>query len=189
MKSLPILLSILCAISGSEKLFAEDFGKGWGEKSVENISGWIKEFDHVEAVVYNPSEKNPEEPPVLEGKLHKGVASAWTKRLTPEQTKGLISFITGKRKNSGDGSGCYLPHHGFIFYDKDSKIVGYLAICFMCGGYSSSPENGLSIPWDLAGIKKLTEELGLPTFQEGDEASDFFANRKKLERGPEKAEK
>lgn len=187
MKPLHLLLLILAAFPLPGTTSAEELGEAWGGKSVENISAWIKGFDHVEAVVYNPSEKNPEEPPVIDGRLHEGVAKAWTKRLTPEQTVRLISFITGKRKDSGAAAGCYLPHHGFIFYDKDSKIVGHLAICFGCGNYRSSPKEDLSRPWDLGGLSALTTELGLPMFRKPDEATAFFSNKEKLERGPEAA--
>jgi hypothetical protein len=185
MKPFPLLLFLLIAFSLPGTSSAEELGEAWGAKSVENIGGWIKEFDHVEAVVYHPSEKNPAEPPVLDGKPSKGIAKAWTKRLTPEQTGRLVSFITGKRKSSGDAAACYLPHHGFIFYDKDSKIVGHLAICFMCGNYRPSPKEGLSHPWDLGGLSALITELGLPMFRKPDEVTAFFADKEKLERGPE----
>lgn len=124
---------------------------------------------------------------MIEGKLHEGVAKAWTKRLTAGQTERLVSFITGDRGSSGIGTMCYLPHHGFIFYDKDSKIVGHLAICFMCAKYYPSPAEGLSSVWDLPGIRKLATELGLPMFPTPPGATAFFADKEKLERGPEKS--
>lgn len=169
-----------------EMATAEAFGEDGGVRVAKDISGWIKDFDHVEATVYNPSKENPEEPPVINGKLHAGAAKAWTKKLTPGQTDVLISCITGEHDDDG-GAGCFLPHHGFIFYDKDSKILGYLCICFMCGNYHAHPEKGLSAPWDLGSIRKLATDLGLPMLNHPDEWAAFFADKAKLERGPEKA--
>lgn len=147
----------------------------------KDISGWIGDYEYVEVVLYN-SEPPHGTPLVSSGKLNKGVAKAWTKRLSPEEVALLTTYITGKREPK-DGAACYIPHHGFVFYGKDSKILGHLEICFMCERYYSLPRRGLATNWDLAGLKALVTKKGLPHFNHPDEWAAFFANKELVGKG------
>ena len=151
----------------------------------EDSKQWIADFDHVEVVLYNSEVPSPGDFLVHEGKFHKGLAEAWTQRLTAEQIDVLVSAITGKHQPVG-GALCYIPHHGFVFYDKDSKILGHVEICFMCGNYYSMPRKGLSRDWDLSKLGTLVRELGLPMFNSPDKWKTFFADKEMLASGPEK---
>ncbi len=161
----------------------EYFGENWGQGFIaKDMSGWITDFEYVEVVVYDSMPPNKESPVVAE-KLNDSVAKAWTKRLTPEEVTLLTTFITGKREDDGS-SGCdYDPHHGFVFYGKDSKILGYIEICFMCRSYRWSPQGELSSHWDLEGLSALVAKKGLPTFKHPDEWAKFFADKELVKKG------
>jgi hypothetical protein len=124
---------------------------------------------------------------VESGEVHKGVDQASTKRLTPEQVAQLTSLVTGKHKPKSGGFCGYDPHHGFIFYGKDSKILGHLEICFRCSDNRSDPPKGLSHSWDFHGLEQLVVKLGLPVFRDPKDWEKFFADRKaiKPQAGPE----
>lgn len=93
--------------------------------------------------------------------------------LSQAQVDRLLVWVRN-RKNLGSGSACWLPHHGFVFYDAAGVPVAELAVCFMCEMMSSSPaipgarhdgetgaRYGLS-PKGTAELRLLCEELGLP---------------------------
>ncbi len=59
-------------------------------------------------------------------------------------------------------SDCHIPHHIFLFYNKDGKIINYIQVCFRCSSTLIKPssydgENGL----DYITIAKICGELEL----------------------------
>ena len=56
---------------------------------------------------------------------------------------------------------CYNPHHAFVFFDAEEKILGSVDICFMCSDYVSS-HDGFARHLDYAGLRKLFTELEIP---------------------------
>lgn len=57
---------------------------------------------------------------------------------------------------------CCIPRHGFLFYDKAGKYLGYLKVCYECGCAeisSHSPHDKALdwIEWDAAALRKIIE--------------------------------
>jgi hypothetical protein len=92
--------------------------------------------------------------------------------LTAEQTKRLLAVLA-RRGTWGAGSACWLPHHGFVFYDEAGVPVAEIGVCFLCDMLVASPAipgakkadegsgYGLSDK-GAAELQKLCFELGLP---------------------------
>lgn len=93
--------------------------------------------------------------------------------LTAEQASKLVDLL--KQKSSfGVGSKCFLPHHGFVFYDEAGVPVADISVCFLCDMAASRPSIPDARPGDegastvgisekgIAGLRALCTELGLP---------------------------
>jgi hypothetical protein len=103
-----------------------------------------------------------------DGSLCSTVAAEAT--LSEEQVKRLASIFTSE-KTFGSTSGCFLPHHGFVFFDAVGGPVGYVSFCLLCDNVISRPQlskakleggyYGLSKEGHEA-LKSLCQELGLP---------------------------
>lgn len=162
--------------------------QGGAPHVAKGLDEWVQGVDHVVAVVYVP-EAGGRRDPVIDGKLHPNVVGKFTKRLSKEQAGRLEGFVTGVHAGGG-AAGCFYPHHGFIYYDKEGEVLGYLGICFGCGTFAAKPGDGLSELWDLNGIKKLAEELGLPVFdKEPDEWLAWFKEQRAGKKEPGGEEK
>ena len=184
------ILLAFAAILGSviaETLLSqdEDYGPKWDEPKkyqgfvAQNMDSWVKGVDHVEIVLFNYKE-DEDRRLVENGILHKGVIIEFTKRLSDKEVSLLSKFVTGKHPSRGGGFCGFRPHHGFVFYGKDDKILGHLEICFLCSDYLSRPWEGLSSSWDLNGLRSLVTDLGLPILKNDKEWDEFFAsNREK----------
>ncbi len=67
--------------------------------------------------------------------------------LSEGQVKELLSIVSSKA-TFGSGSKCFLPHHGFVFYDEAGTPVAELSVCLMCRmteampGLSAAPASG-----------------------------------------------
>ncbi len=153
--------------------------EGWIPQGVisNDFTKWVKDFHRVDMVVYNPNAERRQEL-VKNEKVHAGLLPKLTKALTPEEVKRLKGLVTGKHKDKGSAF-CYEPHNGFLFYDKENKIVGHLEICFLCGNYESNPKNGLSEFWDLKGLEKLIRKKDVPYYETIKEWNEFFAKNMK----------
>lgn len=113
-----------------------------------------------------PECSRPVEP---DGRLCKTVERPGVE-LTPAQTKTLLGLLR-TRGTWGSGSKCFLPHHGFVFYDDADVPVAEISVCFMCNMLISSPaipkatkvgtSYGLSEKGNAA-LRKLCTDLGLP---------------------------
>jgi hypothetical protein len=88
--------------------------------------------------------------------------------LSAEQSKKLLAIL-GDKKSYGDGSKCFLPHHGFVFYDARGVAVAEVSLCLMCDVGRASPaipaarggEFGLA-EQATASLRALCRDLGLP---------------------------
>lgn len=141
----------------------------------ESWNEWIVGFDRVDVVVYD---YRAEEGALVQGgRLHKGVLGNLTETLDASEVDRLEELVTGSRTKEL-GAWCYLPHHGFIFYDAANAVVGHIEVCLMCRNYRSYPRStdhsGLSSNWDLKGIKKFLKDKGLPVFDKKEEWEEFF---------------
>jgi hypothetical protein len=77
-----------------------------------------------------------------------------------------------RRPPPGDGvataAACFIPHHFFEYLDNAGRVVGEVAVCFCCDGARFSPSVGrwnadAYVHEDIAAIKTLVEDMGLPT--------------------------
>lgn len=85
---------------------------------------------------------------------------------------------------------CYIPHHGFVFYDENKKPVAWASVCFMCDGaqvyfpekkdkpakYNSVNEK--KVLEQMKELRSITEEIGLPVFKTPEQYIEYF---KKME--------
>jgi len=142
------------------------------ESVVENINGWVKNAEYVKGYLFD-YRKDEFRPLLKDGKLHPGLVESYTRRLNVEQYTKLLSAITGKHESHG-GILCHYPHHGFVFYDKNHRALGFIDVCFLCTTTSQRPMEGLSTYWDLEALKLLVEELKLPNFANLEQWSNFF---------------
>ncbi len=94
-------------------------------------------------------------------------------KLTGEQAEKVVALFQQK-STFGGGSKCFLPHHGFVFYDEAGVPVADISVCFMCQMAASRPstpaartsgEGGGSVGMSdkgTAALRALCTELGLP---------------------------
>jgi hypothetical protein len=91
--------------------------------------------------------------------------------LNEEQQKRLLKLL-GTPRTFGEGeSKCFIPHHAFVFYDKDGKAVGQVSICFMCVGLRANPpvaaqpkdpRRSALGDWGMKNLRQLCHDLKLP---------------------------
>jgi hypothetical protein len=118
--------------------------------------------------------------------MHRGVIREFTKRLSNKDISLLSKAVTGKHPSRGGGFCGFRPHHGFIFYGKDDKILGHIEICFLCSDYYTMPQEGLSQEWDINGLRTLVTSLGLPILKNDKEWEDFFATKTHKQSSPKR---
>jgi len=80
--------------------------------------------------------------------------------LTSTQLGQLEAAVTGNHTDQGFGA-CIYPHHAFVFYDTDNRIVGSINICFLCSSFRAHPK-GYARNWDLLSIAELIHDTGVP---------------------------
>ena len=95
--------------------------------------------------------------------------------LTPEQTKKLISAITGKHPDYPVAM-CHIPHNAFVFYDDSKKPVAFIEVCFGCGTHRIEPK-GFAKEIDLVAIAAIFDTHNLPM----GEYSDLSAYKKSVD--------
>lgn len=145
-----------------------------------------KPFVHVVAYCYDFSADTRGSSIVFpDGSLHRGIIRATTVRLVPTQ---VVSLQTLLSTDSNEGLGeveCYDPHHGFVFYDADWKVVASIDVCFMCENYVARPE-GVTENMGLRALWKFCREVGLPTFKESSDYCELYAQEQPTAKEPEK---
>jgi hypothetical protein len=97
---------------------------------------------------------------VANGKLGQTVVNKTGVRLTPRQIERLIVEVSNRRSGRVDLITCLSPHHGFVFYDAQGKVVAWVEVDFRCRHIQTSPPaQGIH---DFKAIRRLCEELKLP---------------------------
>lgn len=104
--------------------------------------------------------------------------------LSEEQAGRLLALLQSSG-TYGEPSKCFLPHHGFVFYDEAGGPVAYFSVCFLCDNALALPllpkikrfDNyyGLSEKGS-AELRALCRELGLPKC-DARSPSEFFPER------------
>jgi hypothetical protein len=129
-------------------------------------------YAEVRAYLYNPPETHYTNRILLDGKLHPEVVNPEGIKLDVGQVKQLLQALSHREPDS-TGSGCFFPHHGIVFYDRDGKAVADLSICILCTRAEGRPYD-TSVSWDLAALAQLVKDLGLPAFKDTEEANAHF---------------
>ena len=96
----------------------------------------------------------------VNGRMHKGVQDPKGVKLTAEQVKQLQKAITVSQPK-GPRTPCYAPHHAFVYYDAQGKVVGWLEMCFGCNQQLSYPA-GVPEYVDRIALWNLAGDLNLP---------------------------
>ncbi|MCW1887371.1 DUF4375 domain-containing protein [Luteolibacter flavescens] len=129
------------------------------------------DYSEVRAYLYNPPHKLGNDI-IQDGKLHPDVVDPQGIKLDAKQVEQLLK-ASYTREPDRRGSGCFLPHHGIVFYDHDGKAVAHLSICFLCNRAASAPYEA-SLQWDITALSQFITSLGLPVFKEFDESDAHF---------------
>jgi hypothetical protein len=112
----------------------------------------------------------------IDGRLHKGVINKGGVKLSPDQKERLNKAIAKQPlpKKIQPLADCYWPHHGFVFYDKEGKILAHAEVCLQCNRHRGYKILELSPYWDLREISKLIKELKLPILKGNEEYTRLF---------------
>jgi hypothetical protein len=108
-----------------------------------------------------------------DGSLHKGVIKATTVRLSDAQTENLLKILNDDVEHERGESECYDPHHAFVFYDSNWKIVASIDICFLCDGHTARPKGAPEL-FDLQAMAAFCRQIGLPWHEESEEYTKLF---------------
>ncbi len=138
-----------------------------------------KNIHEVRAYVYDYTQEQDNIMLLKDGKLHKGVINTKGANLNEEQIKRLLNALDSKA-DKRISARCYMPHHGFVFYDKQDKAIGHIELCFQCGNADSSPRKLMKKRWDWGVLSKLLMELEVPIFNENPEYTKLFKEKQKL---------
>ena len=87
------------------------------------------------------------------------------KALTNEQVDQLLAAAFTEKVLDG-GAACYGPHHIFIFYADNDRIVGAIEVCFGCNNMAQLPATGKTYEQmlghhDFIALARLSAELGI----------------------------
>lgn len=81
----------------------------------------------------------------------------------------MASLRTSVRfgKPPDDIAACFVPRHAFLFYDASDRYLGFLTVCFECGGAEVNPFKAAGpdrswVYWNYDAVKRivLTHHLG-----------------------------
>lgn len=137
-------------------------------------AGWLPGPIHeVRAYIYDCARDRTNLALLKDGKLHPGVINPPGAKLTDEQVERLKNALRSSKERI-PGAFCYVPHHGFVFYDKDSKAMGHIELCFQCANVSSSPTGLPEKEWDWKAIRTLLEELNIPILEKDEDYAKLY---------------
>ena len=144
-------------------------------------------FSFVRAFLYNLDNKLFGQHAIIKhGKLDKTVVGTGV-LLSHEQVRILVKLINGDINGLIQGlSKSFIPHHGFVFFDKLNKPVASITLCFDCEAIRLYPEkthqktkiqlSNIEIKRlfkVLEQIKQIVRELKLPIFATPFEYSEY----------------
>ena len=149
---------------------------------------WLpRKIHEVRAYVYDFTMEERNLSLLKNGKLHKGIINDGGAKLSDEQVERLQDALRSKQERI-PGALCYLPHHGFVFFDADGKPMGHIELCFQCGNVDSSPKGPPDNEWNWEEISKILGELKIPILEEDEDYTKLYeAKDKKIENKPEMA--
>lgn len=144
-------------------------------------------YSTVKVFLYNTDNKlMGNHSPVKDGKLIPSIVDAG-KTLSSSDLVFLQSWLASDLSLLQAGlSGCYIPHHAFVFYNDKNEIVAWMSTCFLCGGIRLyQPELKFKYPKSenlkaskaaedhLNKLKDWVAELGIPVFNHLNDAETY----------------
>ncbi|GEP46374.1 hypothetical protein [Brevifollis gellanilyticus] len=134
-------------------------GGDWGFLKFAEVRAYRmnwKEEDAMEDFANREGRLNPTRRPKEGVKLNAG------------QVTRLQQAITGHHPKPRTVSGqvppvmaCFYPHHAFAFRDEKGQHVGWIEVCFICGGHRGEPRS-FSETVDMKAVATLLKDLGIP---------------------------
>ncbi|MCP5047927.1 MAG: hypothetical protein GY940_12195 [bacterium] len=113
-----------------------------------------REFAYVKAYLYNLENTLYGKHAIIkENKLDPTVVGDGV-LLEPKQVETVVTVTNKDIAGLIQGlSKSYIPHHGFVFYDKNYRPVASITLCFDCEAIRVYPEPAVKLP-----AKELTEK-------------------------------
>jgi hypothetical protein len=145
-----------------------------GTLSIAAAGGWLpREIHEVRAYVYDYTREEGNRSLLKDGKIHRGVINSGGTKLSDPQIQRLQAALRSSKERKA-GAFCYMPHHGFVFFDKNGKAMGHIELCFQCGNVDSSPEGLPMREWNWKAIRELLEELDIPILKEDQDYTKLY---------------
>ena len=139
--------------------------------------GWLpREVAEVRAFVYDYTQEEGNQSLMKGGRLHRGVINGDGTKLDEGQVERLRDALRSSEKRI-PGAFCYMPHHGFGFYDAEGVPMGYIELCFQCGNVKNFPAGLPERQWDWGAIRELLGEMEIPILDEDEDYTRLFLAR------------
>jgi hypothetical protein len=143
------------------------------------FAGWLpREIGQVRAYVYDYTQERGNDALLKDGILHTGVINKGGAILNDDQVAALKAALKSSPVHE-EGPMCYMPHHGFVFYDKKGRAMGHVELCFHCGEAKSSPKGFPNILVDWDAIRKILGELKVPVLDKDEDYTKLYLESKK----------
>ena len=145
---------------------------GWSWVPAE--AAWLpREIHEVRAYVYDYTQEDGNISLLKKGRLHSGVINRGGATLSEKQVERLKDALRSD-EDRVPGALCYLPHHGFVFYDEAGVAMGHIELCFQCRNVDSSPKGLPEKEWDWKAIRQLLKELEIPVLEKSAEYTKLY---------------
>jgi hypothetical protein len=127
----------------------------------------------VRAYLFDP-DKGKTRSIIEDGKLHPGVANSPGAKVAPVRVEQLLRSLASNQNRSKFKLGAYGPHHGFVFYDKDGKVLAHVTICLACKDGMAYPQAAEANHWDIDMISIILNDSGVPVLASEEEYRRVF---------------
>ena len=114
-----LAIAITCCVSCSSN-------RAWPPKGYTEVRAFLYNLDSDDSLAC-----------VTNGRLDASMTDTNGVRLTDVQTSRFLAAVTGTHPEHAV-AGCYVPHHAYVFYDQQHRIVGWVELCFGCLNYRAS---------------------------------------------------
>ncbi len=93
--------------------------------------------------------------------------SAKTFKLNQPQIDRLLLILNDTNTFRWGESGCFIPHHSFVFYDSENQVTNCIDICLLCSQtdamkYSPKMRYGALHPKGREKMKQFFLDIGMP---------------------------
>jgi hypothetical protein len=89
--------------------------------------------------------------------------------LTKQQTDTLLAILNDTTTFTRGESGCFIPHHAFVFFDSTNFPIAKIDICFMCHKVIAYPQTPIMLDGGLLGkgwnrLRNFCMNVGMPMY-------------------------